>query len=104
MEKVFENLKELMDFDFSTLTASKSNYITILANNGLPKVRRSQNFSKWRVITKRKGDIEPRILMELTPKWITITVHQGKALKSRIIDIPCFRKDPKIIIQEIFEF
>ena len=41
MEKIFENLKELLAFDFSELTASKSNYITILGANGLPKVRKS---------------------------------------------------------------
>ena len=111
MEKVFENLKELMDFDFSELTASKSNYITVLAKNGLPKVKKSQNFTKWRVVERPKNITEPKISMELTPRWLTITIYLGKSQKSRRIDIDRFKRDPKVIIQrdpkmiiqEIFE-
>ena len=103
MEKIFENLKELLAFDFSELTASKSNYITILGANGLPKVRKSQCFNKWRVVERPKSFIEPKISMELTPRWLTITIYPEKNLKSRRIDINRFKKDPKDIIKGIFE-
>jgi hypothetical protein len=104
MEKVFSNLRELMEFDFSELTAGRSNYITVLAGNGLPRVRKGQNFSKWRVVERPKDLSEPKVEMEITPRWLTVTVHQGKNLNSRRIDVDRFKKDPKVIIQEIFEF
>jgi len=103
MEKIFENFKELMSFDFSELTASKSNYITILGTNGLPKVRKNQNFNKWRVVERPKNLSKPKISMELTPRWLTITIHPEKNQKSRQIDIDCFKRDPKAILQGIFE-
>ena len=103
MEKIFENLKELMAFDFSNLTASKSNYITILGSNGLPKVRKNQNFNKWRVVERPKNLVEPKISMELTPRWLTITIYPEKNQKSRRIDIDCFKRDPKSILRGIFE-
>ena len=103
MEKIFENLKELMAFDFSNLTASKSNYITILGSNGLPKVRKNQNFKKWRVVERPKNINEPKISMELTPRWLTITIYPEKTQKSRRIDIDCFKRDPKSILRGIFE-
>jgi hypothetical protein len=104
MERVFKNLEELMDFDFSGLTANKSNYLTILANNGcLPSVRKSQNFSKWRVVERPKDLSNPKVLMEITPRWLTVTVHQGNGLSSRRIDVYRFKRDVKEIIQEIFE-
>ena len=100
MEKIFENLKELMAFDFSNLTASKSNYITVLS---APIVRKGQNLSKWRVVERPKGIKEPKISMELTPRWLTITIYPEKTQKSRRINIDRFRKDPKDIIKGIFE-
>ena len=103
MEKIFENLKELMAFDFSELTASKSNYITILGTNGLPKVRKGQNFNKWRVVERPKSLSEPKISMELTPRWLTIIIYPEKNQKSRRIDIDRFKMDPKAILQDIFE-
>lgn len=103
MEKIFENLNELMAFDFSELTAGKSNYITVLASNGLPKVRKGQNFHKWRVVERPKNLIEPRISMEITPRWLTIIVYPEKGQKSRRIDIDRFKRDPKVIIRGIFE-
>ena len=103
MEKVFENLKELLAFDFSELTASKSNYITILGSNGLPKVRKSQNFNKWRVVKRPKSIVEPKISMEVTPRWLTIIIYPEKNQKSRRIDIDRFNRDPKVILQGIFE-
>ena len=103
MEKIFENLKELMNFNFSELPAGRSNYITILTKDGLPKLREIQNFEKWRIVSKPAEKIETKILMELTPRWLTITIHEeGK--ESKKINIECFRQDPKEIIQKIFEF
>jgi len=101
MEKIFGDLKGLMEFDFSDLTASMSNYITVLT---VPKVKKNQSFGKWRVVEKPKNISEPMILIEITPRWLTITVYREKGRKSMRIDINCFRKDPKAIIQSIFEF
>lgn len=101
MEKVFETLREVMDFDFSKLTPGKSNYLTI---NSLPAFKESQNFDKWRVVAKPQNNAHPKILLEITPKWLTITVHQGGDLSSRRINIPCHKKDPKSILKGIFEF
>ena len=100
MEKVFQTLREVMDFDFSELTPSKSNYLTI---NSLPVFKESQNFEKWRVVAKPQDNDQPRILLEITPKWLTITVHQGGNLSSRRINIPSHKKDPKSILKGIFE-
>ena len=101
MEKVFETLREIMDFDFSKLTPCKSNYLTI---NSLPPFKERQNFDKWRVVAKPQNNIQPKILLEITPKWLTITIHQGGDLSSRRINIPCYKKDPKSILKGIFEF
>jgi hypothetical protein len=101
MEKVFETLREVMDFDFSKLDPCKSNYITI---NSLPAFKESQNLEKWRVVAKPQDNTHPRILLEITPKWLTVTVHQGENLSSRRINIPCYKKDPKSILKGIFEF
>ena len=101
MEKVFETLREVMDFDFSKLTPGKSNYLTI---NSLTAFKESQNFDKWRVVAKPQNNAHPKILLEITPKWLTITVHQGGDLSSRRINIPCHKKDPKSILKGIFEF
>ena len=103
MKQTFSNVNELMDFNFSNLTASKSNYLTILGTNGLPKIRKAQHFNKWRVVEKLNVD-EPRILMEITPRWLTITVYQGEELKTRQASFEISRKNPKSVIQEVFEF
>ena len=103
MEKVIENLKELMKFDLSELTPSSSNYFTVLSSNGLPKVKKNQKFGNWRVVEKPNNVHTPKILMELTPRWLTITVYREKGQKSKRIDIDRFRKDPKVILQGIFE-
>ncbi len=100
MEKVFKNLRELMEADLE-FEASKSNYITVVTE---PKVRKGQNFDKWRVVARPKDLTQPMIMMEITPRWLTITVHQGETQMSRRIDINRFKKDPKTITKGIFEF
>ena len=104
MEQIFSNLQELMDFNFSELKASKSNYISVRFINGRPKVKKSQHFEKWRVVSKPSDTETPRVIMEITPRWLTITVYQGKTFKTRQASFDRSKKDPKIIIQEIFEF
>ena len=104
MEQTFSNVNELMGFDFSKLTASKSNYISVLFSDGLPKVKKSQHFNKWRVVERPADASVAKILMEITPRWLTITVYQGKAFKTRQASFDRSKKDPKTIIQEVFEF
>ena len=102
MKKIFENMKELMNFNLSELPPGRSNYISILAKNGLPHIRESQKFGKWRIVSKPEDVLEPQILMELTPRWLTISIYK-EGEKSKRIDIECFRKNSKVIIQEVFE-
>ena len=104
MEQTFSNLRELMDFDFSKLTASKSNYVSVRFVNGCPKVKKSQHFDKWRVVSKLTDTDMPRVIMEITPRWLTITVYHGKTFKTRQASFQISRKDPKAVIQEVFEF
>jgi hypothetical protein len=104
MEQVFSNLQELMDFDLSALKATKSNYISVRFINGRPKVKKSQRFSRWRVVAKPSDTDIPRVIMELTPRWLTVTVYEGKTFKTRQASFEILKKDPKIVIQEIFEF
>jgi len=93
-----KNLQELMDFDLSTLR-NESVYFSIETQ---PKLKKNQNFEKWRVV-KPEGT-KPRILIETTPKWLTITVYQPGNLKSRRINIQCSREEIKTKIKGIFEF
>lgn len=104
MEQVFSNLQELMDFDFSELKASKSNYLSVRFVNGRPRVKKSQRFDKWRVVSKPTDTDMPRVIMEITPRWLTITVYQGKTFKTRQASFEIIRKDPKTVIQEVFDF
>ena len=103
MEQIFSNLQELMDFNFSELKASKSNYVSVRFINGRPKVKKSQHFEKWRVVSKPSDTEMPRVIMEITPRWLTITVYEGKTFKTRQASFEISRKNPKSVIQEVFE-
>ena len=113
MERTFKTLKEILDFDFSSLEP-KSNYISFTPSNGkLPRVRNEFQFKKWRVITRLR-EATPKIIIEITPKWLTITIHEGNDKETRRGNFERKRKNPKsispeiispkIIIEEIFEF
>ena len=104
MEQVFSNLQELMDFDLSVLKASKSNYISVRFVNGRPKVKKSQHFEKWRVVSKPSDTERPRVIMEITPRWLTITVFEGKNFKTRQASFEILKKDAKSVVREVFDF
>ena len=96
MEKLFRNFNELLEFDFTELEPQKSNYLGVPLSNGLPKRKIKEG---WR--TKGKShDLVPKVIFEISPRWVTITIRggEGKSIKEK--DIECLKKNPKVIIQE----
>ena len=97
MEKTFKTFHELLEFDFCNLEPQKSNYLKIIPDDGiLPAV----NTKKWRIIN-HPNRLKPQIVFEITPLWITITIHETKVSKRE--DFRLREKIPKDLIQEIFE-
>lgn len=101
MEKLFKNFDELLEFDFSKLEPQKSNYLWINLSNGLPKIKKKEDWS----VRRRSEDLIPKIVFEITPRWLTITIHRGEG-KTTIEGNFELKKgmDPKKLIQEILEF
>ena len=102
MKKVFSSFSELLDFDFSQLEPCCSNYLILEPNDGiLPTVKKGYYFGKWRVISRSDSDSHPTMTIEITPRWVTITIYDGKSKRKE--DFECVRQTPKALIQEIFE-
>jgi len=102
MQKTFSSYNELLDFDFSELEPQTSNYLRIIPINGIfPKVKKEFELKKWKIVERHNAS-SPEILFEITPRWITITIHRMGGLVRRR-DFPCLRKDPRAIIQAVFE-
>ena len=103
MEKIFKSIEELLDFDFSQLTPQSSNYLLIIPPNGetLPKVRKEHEPNRWKIV-ERHGDSDPGIVFEITPRWMTITIHRKTGFTRRK-DFPILGKNPKDVILDIFE-
>ena len=98
MEKIFNSFKELLSFDFTKLEPQKSNYLRLIPSDGnLPKVKKEFQPKKWRVITR-----EPKteIIFEITPRWLTITIHGLKDSTRENFEI---NKNPKELIERMFE-
>ena len=101
MEKIFNSFYELLNFDFTELEPQRSNYLRLIPSDGnLPKVKKEFHYKKWRVVSRRKN-YPSRITFETTPRWLTITIHEVSGSKRN--DFNLLKKDPKILIQEIFE-
>lgn len=102
MEKTFKSFKELLDFNFSELEPQKSNYLRLIPSDEiLPKVREEFEPKKWKIV-ERHRDSDPGIVFEITPRWMTITIHRKTGFTRRK-DFPIFGKNPKDVILDIFE-
>lgn len=103
VRKVFTSLQELLDFDLCKLDPSCSNYLILEPENGLlPVANRESLFREWRVISCLDRPLRPKITLEITPEWLTIIVYDGKTQKKQDINIRAIKKDPLVLIQQIF--
>lgn len=101
MEKTFQSFEELLEFDFSKLEPSKSNYLRLIPTDGiLPTVKKEFHPKRWHGITRDKSNQE--ILFEITPLWLTVTICEQREAKREHFEIR--KRDVKSLIREIFEF
>lgn len=101
MEKTFKTFHELLNFDFTELEPQKSNYLRLIPSDGiLPTINKEFHPKRWRGITQ--NETIPQIIFEITPNWLSITVHETKEAKREHFEL--LKKDAKSLIREIFEF
>ena len=101
MQKTFQSLEDLLEFDFSNLEPQKSNYLRLIPNDGvLPTVNKKFHPKRW-IATTHQEESASQITFEITPLWVTITIHESK--ESRKEDFEALGKDAKSIITEVFE-
>ena len=102
MDKVLNSLEELLGVKPSDLKPNVSNWILLRPENGiLPLVSSEYLFNKWRVLSHSQS-AQPEILIEVTPRWVTITIHQGGKKESRREDFECRYNDFPTLIRKIF--
>jgi hypothetical protein len=105
MEKYFKSYKDLLNFDFSKLEPEKSNYLTLIPVNGiLPRLKLGSSLKNWKWVNVEYDQARtPEIFFEITPKWLTTTIIKPTGECRRRVDFELNQKDPKSIIQELFE-
>jgi len=102
MDKVLHSLEELLEVKSSDFKPNVSNWLVLKPEDGiLPSVRSEYHFNKWRVVSHSQSD-QPEILIEVTPRWVTMTIHQGGKKESRREDFECKFHDFPTLISKIF--
>ena len=107
MERVFNSFNELLDFNFSELEPSKTNYLRLIPADGeLPIVRKE--FERDMRLSEENDKSLPQITLEICPTWLTVIIYEHAYAKRKEFELPYrngyydseYLKD---LIQKIFE-
>ena len=92
--------QELLNFNFEELEP-RTNYLRLIGI--LPKIRKELHPERWRIVEKHNLPHQG-IILEITPRWLTVTIHLTARSSVRQTEFNILKKDPKEVILGIFEY